>query len=597
MSGRAQPHAHENEGLEAVDRLNDGARALVGRDLRRALSGAEEALAAARGTGYALGEARALRTIGDSRYRLADGDGARASLTRAIELFSASGDLAGEADARITLGRVEYTVAEYDSALSQFAHALALGRQGGDRLLESNALNGCAAAHFALGEYRLAAELYLATLELKRVLGDRQTESGTLNNLGLVYQELGDYEAAATLHRESLAIKRGLDDRQGEANALANLGVDLQRLGRVEEARSLHEQALALAREIGNRETEAACLENLGTAAAALGDGRLALSLVSQALTVQESLGSRLGAASALVELGRIRTSLGDIDGALHDLDEALRIAEEIGARRTTIVARSALADVCEQAGEYRAALTHSRAAADAEQALTRDHLGRPTAALLAGFEVETALRGAEIERLRSVELAELNGRLERAIEEKEQLLEQLSHREVELERSARTDSLTGLANRRWLEQELERRFREARRYGRELALAFCDLDNFRLVNDRARTHRAGDEVLRQVASLLGTVAREVDVVARWAGDEFAILFPQTSREAATNACERMRLAVEQADWSAVHGGLQVTISIGIAGSGEASTPDELVFLADERLYEAKEDGRNQVSS
>jgi diguanylate cyclase (GGDEF)-like protein len=584
------------EHRDEIDRMNERARSGMTSDIARALREAEHVAEFARTFGYEVGRAHALRTIGECHGLLADGPAARAALDEAIALSRAAGDRAGEADAHTAHGALEHRAGGYPAALEHFLRGVSLAREAGDRKVASNALNGIATTRFALGDYRRAADAFLEALAIKREIGDRAGEAACLNNLGLVHHELGDHREAAKLHREALDIKRELGDLAGEATALANLGVDLFHLGVPEEARPLHEEALRLAREVGNRHIEAGCLENLGLVADALGEPVAALGLYLHALDVQRELGSSLGEVSALIEAGRARIAIGAVDAGVQELHDALERARTLKARKYVIAARRALADALEGQGDPAGALQHLRAAADAERDLLREQMERSTAAVMAGFSVERAVREADLERIRNEQLEEANAALRTAYEEKDRLIEQLRSQQGDLERAARTDPLTGLANRRALEHDLERRFREARRYGRELALALIDVDEFKQVNDNARSHKIGDEVLRTLATILCAETRNVDLVARWGGEEFAVCFPSTTREAAAAACERIREVVELTEWSRIHPDITVTVSIGLAGSGEADTPEDLVFLADERLYEAKEEGRNQVS-
>jgi diguanylate cyclase (GGDEF)-like protein len=184
---------------------------------------------------------------------------------------------------------------------------------------------------------------------------------------------------------------------------------------------------------------------------------------------------------------------------------------------------------------------------------------------------------------------------LQRARDEVASLTERLRAQQAELERVARTDDITGLSNRRHFEQALEARFAAARAHGVELAIALLDVDHFKLVNEVAHSHRVGDAVLCEIAALLQVFCREADLVARWGGEEFAILFPATARDDAAAACERVRRAVETHDWSTLHPHICVTVSAGVAGSGEADSGDGLAFAADARLHEAKASGRNRV--
>ena len=130
---------------------------------------------------------------------------------------------------------------------------------------------------------------------------------------------------------------------------------------------------------------------------------------------------------------------------------------------------------------------------------------------------------------------------------------------------------------------------------GQPLALAVADLDHFKIVNDRMG-HRVGDEVLRRSANIMQRHCRPVDLVARIGGEEFALILPGLDLTSATVRCEALRSAVELHPWTAVHPGLRVTLSIGIAQWDGACGADELLHAADTRLYSAKHAGRNRVA-
>jgi len=195
--------------------------------------------------------------------------------------------------------------------------------------------------------------------------------------------------------------------------------------------------------------------------------------------------------------------------------------------------------------------------------------------------EVEKARKEAEIYRLRNAELARAN--------------EELSAVTAALERSARTDGLTGLLNRRHLDLALERAFEEARQGSRLLALALGDIDHFKEINDRFSSHTVGDDVLKTVAAILQRCCREGDIVARYGGEEFALVLPGADVTAAAAVCERIRRAVAAHRWSTLHPDLRVTISFGLTDVAAASSTAEALVAADARLYQAKRGGRNRV--
>jgi diguanylate cyclase (GGDEF)-like protein len=158
------------------------------------------------------------------------------------------------------------------------------------------------------------------------------------------------------------------------------------------------------------------------------------------------------------------------------------------------------------------------------------------------------------------------------------------------------TDPLTGLRNRRALYERLEGEIARAARYGQPLSLLLIDVDGLKEINDRDG-HRAGDAALRDVAAAVRDGSRAADLGARWGGDEFALLAPSTSVEAASGLAERVRLLVVE---NARSGGRsRATVSVGVAIfdlSGPPPTPEALVLQADEALYEAKRAGRPRIA-
>ena len=159
------------------------------------------------------------------------------------------------------------------------------------------------------------------------------------------------------------------------------------------------------------------------------------------------------------------------------------------------------------------------------------------------------------------------------------------------------TDYLTGLRTRGYFEQQLDLEFKRAERRRQTFALLMVDIDGFKELNDSAG-HHVGDEVLRQVASILSQDMREIDTVARYGGDEFVIILPETTEQGATYVAQRLRRAVEQARFAAgTPGALQhLTVSIGLAVyERDGRFKRELIEYSDAALYAAKKEGRNRV--
>lgn len=195
----------------------------------------------------------------------------------------------------------------------------------------------------------------------------------------------------------------------------------------------------------------------------------------------------------------------------------------------------------------------------------------------------------------------ELNARIYAALRTKA-LMDELRRKNQELsemlervEVMAVTDSLTELFNRRRLMAIVEKEFSRMRRYRSPLSCLMVDIDYFKGINDRFG-HQAGDQVLRQVARVIRDSVREVDTTARWGGEEFVVLLPETTREQARLPARRVLERVHACAIDAI-GGEKVTVSIGVADCADpvVDSGDKLIVASDMAMYEAKRKGRNRI--
>jgi diguanylate cyclase (GGDEF)-like protein len=164
-----------------------------------------------------------------------------------------------------------------------------------------------------------------------------------------------------------------------------------------------------------------------------------------------------------------------------------------------------------------------------------------------------------------------------------------------EVSKRARTDGLTGLANRRHFDEQLRRVIAETDRFGGTCSLILVDLDHFKQIND-THGHEAGDTVLRHVALVLGDAVRTVDVCARFGGEEIAVLLPQTSQAGALELAERLRSTLERRPTRYNGQPIRATASLGVATYPlPVANSEQLLVAADRALYDAKGSGRNCV--
>jgi diguanylate cyclase (GGDEF)-like protein len=177
-------------------------------------------------------------------------------------------------------------------------------------------------------------------------------------------------------------------------------------------------------------------------------------------------------------------------------------------------------------------------------------------------------------------------------LRERNQQLESMLHH---VEALAVTDPLTGLFNRRRFADVLKREFAVTKRYKNTLSCLLIDLDHFKRINDRFG-HDAGDQVLKEVARRISEGLREVDLAARFGGEEFAVLLPHTGKADAAVVAARLVAKVRRQEFRCGTEQLQITISVGCAGNSDVGTEnaDDLVKAADLALYEAKNAGRDR---
>ncbi len=175
--------------------------------------------------------------------------------------------------------------------------------------------------------------------------------------------------------------------------------------------------------------------------------------------------------------------------------------------------------------------------------------------------------------------------------------VKELEEAQERLRQLAITDGLTGLFNHRYFKEHLEQELYRASRHHSEVSLIMIDIDFFKRYNDTFG-HPAGDALLRAVARMLKDNVRKIDIAARYGGEEFVLVLAETNKPAASLVAEKMRRMVETSTFEGLpaHNNGHITISLGIATFPlDATNPNDLITMADQRLYQAKQRGRNQV--
>jgi diguanylate cyclase (GGDEF)-like protein len=516
-----------------------------------------------------------IRVLNEMSEQLYERDAQRgAALAReAVELSRATADVAGEAQALYCLGRNLYSQGDYPAVFETQALSLDLFRTLGDAGGIARCSNLTGITHRQLSDYGRALEMYEAALKGFRECGDLRWQARVISNIGNIEISLGNHGAALELFDQALDLRREVGDNEGAGFDLNNAAfgrvqraLQLRGIGdregcqiEAENALRLLDRALVIAREHGYKRLEAFCLQTMGEAYQAMARPEVALGMADQFLALARESGDRWIEAYGLACVGEIHHQMGEAERAQALLVQALERFEGLGSRDEIARVLRTLSQVQEAKGEYSQALASLRRAGGLEQRLRSE-------------EAESRARALSARR-----------RLDQA------RLETERYRRLAME-----DSLTGLANRRQLDERLAMLMKDARRTGSVVSVALADVDHFKGINDRF-SHAVGDEVLRCVGETLRAHCRLGDVAGRYGGEEFMLVFRGLDIRGAAEICERVRRAVESWDWGSIHPQLHVTLSLGLAASSSFDDPQGVLDAADHWLYEAKHHGRNQV--
>jgi diguanylate cyclase (GGDEF)-like protein len=466
------------------------------------------------------------------------------------------------------LGRVRLRTSDFQSALHYLYQAHDLFYQTAFFPNVLACLMEIGVTYQDLGEYEEALRVFENALELSKQHKRDGGRVASLINLSDTQYLLGHWQQAAQYARLAIELSLELKRTRFEGDARRALALAILEMAVSDEERHLAlselEIALVHLKRADDQMTLASTYAAQSRAWRDLGELKKSQQAAEQALFHAQNYGGLELQGNCELQLGRTQAAFGNLETALEHFYKAKAFYEVNTAKKFLSEVHFDFYKIYKAKGEFAVALEHFEKFYHFESLVRTENALRHSQAIAFKIERENIHRQV-------VALENLN---------------------AQLDQQARQDALTGVANRRSLEEKLLEAFAQAQTQHTPLTLVMLDIDNFKQINDRF-LHVVGDQVLQKLARILEQCCRSSDLVARWGGEEFALVLPLVGGVAAWQFCERIRETIAHTDFGEIHGELAVTISIGWCDDTSLTDPQQMLSVADLALYAAKNAGRN----
>jgi len=466
---------------------------------------------------------------------------------------------------------------------------------------EAAALRNVGIGQWYADDYDAALDYTLQAARIYERLDDPKGIAACKNTIGTIYLNLDRFDEALATYREALALAERAGDENRQGVVLSNMGTVFIGQKHFEDALASLRRALAIVERTGSKLDVMTTLANIAGVERRLKHHQEAIALNRRVVELATAADSKTRLIDALSDIGESEGALGHREAALASIDQAIALAEKEGFKRSQQEAEEALVRLHEGWGDYRRALAHEKRAAEVRKGRLDEESAKAVADLEVRYETEKKEQQIEIQRLaldkqRTVRnalagvsfllvlLAVVSHGRYRAKRRAAELLEELS----------RTDSLTGLANRRAMYEAMERERLAWPRDRKPFSVVLADVDLFKRFND-AHGHDVGDRVLVAVATAAKEAVREVDLVARWGGEEFLMLLPGADEAEALLVAGRVQERIRAAAVKHRAESLRITATFGAATWRGEDGVEGVVKQADEALYRGKEAGRDRI--
>lgn len=554
-------------------------------------------------------------------------DAARATVAQFLSWSRSHNDEPGRILATILEAEVHVNAGETTRAylLLQSIEQAALGTRDASVLWAFHDQMG--RCRTELGKFELAIDSFLKALPHAERLqrGASLSRLYSLEGLSNAYSSMRNWTKALELNQAALDIALALDSRKKQASLYLNRGVIFSGMGRLGDAERVNLKSMAIARQAGLTSILATALNNQSDTLLQRRDYAAAMAMAQEALAMYTQLGRESGRGSALANLGFARMGMGQVAQGSADVHDALRIFHSADTLADQEAVLGELSHMYQRLGMTAQALASVRKQQELSEQLFKTERERAVANLQEVFDTaarqkrieslaqDNSLKDLEIQTQRIYQIVIFIGgvvaaafglfafHLYRRVKKSNQLLRQLN---LQLEFHSIRDPLTGLFNRRYFLELMDRRSIDdpRLRHNDNLpdGIILLDVDGFKQINDTLG-HSVGDCALVEVAHRLRRVVRDTDTVVRWGGEEFLIYSPHSSAEHLRLLTQRMLDSVGSQTMALGGRHLQLTVSAGFLNLPFDDMPEQqfswerAVRWADMAMYHAKQNGRNRA--
>ncbi len=455
-----------------------------------------------------------------------------------------------------SLGILYRQIGDFEQALDVYNRMLSRTDLQHEPEYYAYILNNIGVAYRHLDERGKALDHYNKSLDLYELARDDKGYSDTLNNIGLIYSDLGQPDIGLDYFNKSLEIRKNIENTQGIAVSYHNIGLASFKCDRLDDAVESYERSIEMFREMSNS----------------------------------------LGIAKTEEALGEVKMKLGDLDKAEEHFVTALDMSVESGNMELEESVYEKLSYLAELRKDYKTALEYHKKfcslGVKSAERLRRDMFERVSIK----FEIEKKEMELAREKALSVmydtKRKELN-KLNTLISKKNRELEEAAKKLREL---ADYDQLTGLPNRRSAWERLNLEVTRNERNKKPFSVVMADLDNFKKFNDEMG-HDCGDKLLGFVSEIMEKHVRKQDMVARWGGEEFLFILPETDEEGGCELARKICAAVAETAFDYNGRESKVTVTMGLAVYDGSNTVEYVIDSADKAMYTGKQSGKNRVCS